>query len=549
MQQEDRTVHVHQRTGVPLTRKRQRNPASWKRNIRKNKRQSGERYINSRGNEQAARSVKTKKDCTKCKFRCSSNVTVEDRSAIFNEFWKMSDNEKLHFYGKTTEQESTKSSKAGTSRKKNNVSYSLPVNAQNVPVCKVFYLTTLDINHKRIQFYHANKQKMCGTPTNLQWGKSANNVVSPEIKDRIRKHINSLPRVESHYNRENTKKEYLAEGLNVRILYEEYVKQCSNNGVAPGKIHLYRQIFNDEFNIAFHVPKKDRCDTCEAMKIQNNPAEEDKQNFVAHLRGKEETKIERDNDRKDNNKFTICFDLQNVFALPTAEVSNFFYKRKLNVYFMTAHCSADKRGYGALWHEGQSGRTGNDIASSVLKILEAVVQENSEDPRVKNITLWSDSCVPQNRNSFFSTAIKVFLKNHPEIVSIEHKYCEPGHSSVQEVDNLHSQIEAVCRHTEIYSPVGLMRMLKKVHRSKPMKIIQMKSQDFKDFGSIARQGKYDRVPFTKVKSLLYKQVEPDQVGYRTKLATGPSFQKNWLRRMCWSTSRQEARSRAMFSIK
>ena len=101
--------------------------------------------------------------------------------------------------------------------------------------------------------------------------------------------------------------------------------------------------------------------------------------------------------------------------------------------------------------------------------------------------------------------MKVFLKNHPEIVSIEHKYCEPGHSSIQEMDNLHSQIEAVCRHTEIYSPVGLMRMLKKVHRSKPMKIIQMKSQDFKDFGSIARQGKYDRVPFPKVKSLLYKQ--------------------------------------------
>jgi hypothetical protein len=85
------------------------------------------------------------------------------------------------------------------------------------------------------------------------------------------------------------------------------------------------------------------------------------------------------------------------------------------------------------------------------------------------------------------------------------------------MDNLHSQIEAVCHHSEIYSPLGLMRMLKKVHRSKPMKIIQMKSQDFKDFGSIA-QGKYDRVPFTKVKSLLYKQVESKILGYKTKFS-------------------------------
>ena len=59
-----------------------------------------------------------------------------------------------------------------------------------------------------------------------------------------------------------------------------------------------------------------------------------------------ETKTERDNDRKDKSKFTVCFDLQNVFALPTADVSNFFNKRKLNVYHMTAHYSGDKEDTG-----------------------------------------------------------------------------------------------------------------------------------------------------------------------------------------------------------
>ena len=65
-------------------------------------------------------------------------------------------------------------------------------------------------------------------------------------------------------------------------------------------------------------------------------------------------------------------------------------------------------------------------------------------------------------------------------------------------------------------------MLKKVHRSKPLKIIQMRSQDFKDFGSIARKGKYDRVPFTKVKSLLYKKVEPKILCYKT------NFSEEWI---------------------
>ena len=98
----------------------------------------------------------------------------------------------------------------------------------------------------------------------------------------------------------------------------------------------------------------------------------------------------------------------------------------------------------------------------------------------------------------------MFLKNHPQVLTIEHKFCEPGHSTIQEVDNLHSQIEQVCGNSEIYSPVGLLRMLKKVHRRKPLKLIQLRPQDFKDFHTIARRGQYKRIPFSKVKCLLVK---------------------------------------------
>ena len=52
---------------------------------------------------------------------------------------------------------------------------------------------------------------------------------------------------------------------------------------------------------------------------------------------------------------------------------------------MTAHCSTNKKGYGALWHEGQSGRAGNDIASPTVKILQAIVEENANDPRIKKM--------------------------------------------------------------------------------------------------------------------------------------------------------------------
>jgi hypothetical protein len=76
-----------------------------------------------------------------------------------------------------------------TSRRKKSNTYSLPLNDQNIRVCKVFYLTTLDINHKRVQAYHQKKNQMCGTPVCLQWGKSANRVVPNEVEDGIRSHI------------------------------------------------------------------------------------------------------------------------------------------------------------------------------------------------------------------------------------------------------------------------------------------------------------------------------------------------------------------------
>jgi len=43
-----------------------------------------------------------------------------------------------------------------------------------------------------------------------------------------------------------------------------------------------------------------------------------------------------------------------------------FYKRKLDVYHVTGHCSLTSQRYGVLWPETLAGRTGNDIASSVV---------------------------------------------------------------------------------------------------------------------------------------------------------------------------------------
>ena len=71
-------------------------------------------------------------------------------------------------------------------------------------------------------------------------------------------------------------------------------------------------------------------------------------------------KLRRQMDResKDQQVGIISYDLQSVFTLPRAYISNFYYKR--NYQFIT-YCS--------LWYESQSGRSGNDISSGLIKMF------------------------------------------------------------------------------------------------------------------------------------------------------------------------------------
>ncbi|CAG2189296.1 unnamed protein product [Mytilus edulis] len=171
--------------------------------------------------------------------------------------------------------------------------------------------------------------------------------------------------------------------------------------------------------------------------------------------------------------------------------------------------SLNKTAYNAVWSEHQAGRGANEISSALLKIPEKVVQDF---PLLENITLWSDFCIPQFLYNGYCT--EVFLKNnHYALKTIEQKFCEPGHSSIQEVDSVHSQIEKALSVSEIYSPVSLLRVLTKV-RKKSMKIIELQPGDFLNFQATSQSFKFSEVPFTKVKYIRLDVQDPLQVSFK-----------------------------------
>nr|CAH7712408.1 unnamed protein product [Callosobruchus chinensis] len=309
-----------------------------------------------------------------------------------------------------------------------------------------------------------NSRNVGNTPARSVQGKHTKHSIPEDAKQLIRDHIESVPKIDI---------QYMESSLNIAKLYKLYVNLMQEKGKTPVKQSLYRHIFCTEYNIYFQRPKKDLCDLCELVKLnemeETQLDEQTKINYEKHMVEKKTCRQERNLDRESKERAVLCFDLQNVLTCPKAEVSKFFYKSKLSVYNLTAHLSLSKQVYCAVWAEHLIGRTGNNIASALYRILNQVVEDH---PSLTELILWCDSCVPQNRNSIITFAItRLLWEGQTNLKTITIKYSVPGHSCVQEIDATHSTIERVLD-TEYYSPLSLIRILLKVNTHTPYKIIQ-----------------------------------------------------------------------------
>lgn len=503
----------HNHEGIENNRsqnkKRRRNPKQWKQNIRKFKRQHGEEYVNVKGHTVSKRIVEKKmcRSIKNCPYKCSQTITKEERELIQKSFWSLNDEKKLHFYSKHIKRRlaARKRTQQEVSKKTYSYEYSLIVSGVCMRVCQEYFLHTLNISKQRIYYFFKRCQdSSTNIPRSPLQGKHTKKIVPQKNKDEVRAHIKSFPTVESHYCRASTNKQYLERNLNIRRMYELYMLTTEE----PVKFHMYEHIFKTEFNLSFFKPKKDICDKCSEYTMKKVPTAEEIENYNAHINRKNIGNMERNSDRSrflnDETVGVVTFDLQNTFSLPKSNVSKNFYKMKLSCYNFTAHLNRNNTIYNAVWHEFMCGRAGIHIASALIRILKAIVRDN---PHLQKLILWSDSCVPQNKNSIMSFALQWFLQSQEgqNIQIIEQKFGEPGHGNVQEVDNAHSCIERHIRNMEVWSPITLLRLLLKIPKSWKLKfkVIQMQPSDYLDYQSFSTRYSYNRIPYTKVKHLIY----------------------------------------------
>jgi len=214
---------------------------------------------------------------------------------------------------------------------------------------------------------HTKKDKATGVIKADQRGKHCKQQakVSEDQKNHVMEHISSFPVLDSHYCRAKTNKKYLEADLNINKMYALYEEKCSKEKTECVKSSYYRYIFNTCFNFDFHVPKTDRYDKCEEVKMKKSEkipiSDVEMDTHNKHLAEKVAMREEKNRDKciTDDSCLLVVFDLENVITLHKAEAM-----------------TSSKQGYCAIWTELVSGRAGHDIASAFVKILTKMVEDH-----------------------------------------------------------------------------------------------------------------------------------------------------------------------------
>lgn len=428
------------------SKKRKRNQGEWKKTLAKKLRNSGQEYY-SLNNGKLQKAKKMLKPCNAetCRFKCLAKFSEEERQILFKKFWVLGDLQAQRNYVLGHMQSiQPLSRRVILNRQKNrtlNYSYFFRKNDKQVSVCFKFFRSTLGVSERFIRTVKAKNDG--GFLEGEKRGIKPSNKLSQEITNGMREHLASIPAVESHYTRANTQRKFIAGGKNLSDLYRDYVEMCRASGTPSGKYSMYRHIFLFEFNMSFHSPKKDQCQTCETFK-NSNPEEKTAldESYKTHMQEKELSREEKKLDKtliSDDYK-VACFDLQAALPTPRGDVNSFYYKSRLNSYNFTV-CQLENKGLGPVqcyfWHEGEGKRGSNEIGTCLLDYLRKV--SAAADSQKLNIVLYSDNCGGQGKNKFIISAFLYAVANF-NINSITHKFLVVGHGQ-NEGDASHSIIE------------------------------------------------------------------------------------------------------------
>lgn len=481
------------------TRKRKRDPNQWEKNIKKKLKTQGKEYYTVKGKKRPAKSVK--EPCN-CRRKCFEKCLPPERQEIFKDFYNLSLEAQNQCIANLVEEQNKKVERmrkdGKESRRKYSRKYHLFKNAAMTEVCQKMFLNTLDLTLKKVRVIIEKKRSSeSGICPEDRRGKHSNHPKVPhEDKEEIRTHIKMFPSYASHYSRSHTKKQYLSPDLSISKMYRLYVTHCLEKNMVPRNEALYRQIFVEEFNLAFHKPANDTCGTCDKYNLLLKSASSDEEKEQLTLKRNEHLQLansayeEKRSDKircKSNPKMVVVsFDLQKCLPTPYLTSGISFYKRKLWTLNLTLYETRGNKNSAIcyLWNETIAKRGGQEIASCLFAYLKSLPHD------VNEVIFYSDCCPGQTRNIYlpmmFMTVLEQFSNLGREVI-ISHKFLVPGHTHM-EADTIHASIEKAKKTTTVRVdiPRDWANLIRMIPRTPPIVVTEMGLQDFFDFKSLLR---------------------------------------------------------------
>lgn len=484
------THNTENTQGNNKSRKRIRNPDTWKRIAEKKKRLAGEEYISQTGARKRAKSVQPV-NCN-CHYKCNEHIDLQKRQDILKQYLSLKDERaKWGFIANSVEKKSAKRIKPPIngveSKRQTTFVYSLSLSNKRVIVCKQFFLQTLDISSKKVRTA-LNKKQESGVVSEDKRGQNpAPNRIPEEKREVVRSHIKSVPVVSSHYCRKTTKRQYLPPGLSEKRLYSDYLEYCKDKDSNPVSFHFYKYIFTSEFNYGFHRPKKDQCDFCTQY---HNKTEEEKiktkEEYDLHIVRKIEAREQKAADKvraKQDPKFSVfTMDMEKILLSPHVLVGQLYYKKKLKMYNFTIFNLKNKIAKNYMWHEAHGTKGASEVATCVYNFL-----KEQDERGIEEITIYSDTAAGQNRNSILSAMFVRFLNSSKNIKIINQKFMESGHSEM-ECDSVHSTIETRGNQIDVFVPEGWCTVARTAKTTPPpYEVKEMGYSDFLNFKDYSKK--------------------------------------------------------------
>lgn len=527
------------------SRKRVRKPAKWKSKVAKVLRNSGKAYQSLSKSKKQVPERKVGPPCgEKCRLKCKDKIDEISRQQLFDAFWGLGNLERQReFVVRHSQPIKPKYRYSSTQDfRALNTAFYFEVNGCKIRVCKPFFKSTLDLSYKAIKTA-LKKQTESGVIQADLRGKHANHpTIDPQIKKSVIDFINCIPRIESHYLRAQTSREFISCDKSLADIYRDYKRFRERDELPVATSSTFNRIFNTEFNISFFVPKKDQCDLCERYK---NSDEEEKrklsQEYEEHLKEKTLARTEKENDKNRTDGTIIAvYDLQAVLQVPKGQISLFFYKSRINCLNFTVSDLKATDVVCYFWDETEGKRGAVEIGSCILDYIKSQVDHTPN--KEIDVIFYSDNCGGQQKNKFL-LSVYAYAVNKLRVKSITHKFLIRGHSQ-NEGDNVHSviekQIKRYLQSGPIYIPEQYKTLIGTAKKTgKPYKVIEMTHNKFYDVKALQESWgtnfnideEKNQIKWHDIKVLRVEKEHPEAFFYKT------SFTEETYKKACVRKSR------------